>query len=414
MIAIGWGEVMVAERQEKRRTPMHALLMVPLYFISLVDVGLCEAYDRATTPEARSKCLVELSRRHGPMVASFLTRKHNELLAAQQAKGDRSRKDESGVELFTALRRAQRKPDPVQIEANVPDEVESIFPNLPVVDAALVNHDFKKVPVTYTVGGDYRSGRQDRWRFDVHDTRGKVMPVKEHQGIVAGGGLYQMSVLKHEETWETVLPMRKFIDLPPGDYTVVIEYHDRVTISDRPDTTGLLVCRSEPFKLHIQPRVVDVTKKDRETAKEAVAAFGDKRTVKILAGAYGKEAHEFIKPDSAQGRLLALGWRAVPALLDALDDDKATDQQRAWVFATLFGITGLNDPRYDSGLLAGYESREGDWVVSGGRNGKNIAMGIGLGGSTSMIGGKFDAAEQKKFAVKWKAIRASIVVREKP
>lgn len=393
---------------------MHALCVVLLCLAPLIDVGLCAAFARATTPAARSRCLVEMSRRGGPVVVSFLTRKHDELAAAQRPNGNRNRRDESTVELLTALRRAQGKPDPLPVIADVPGEVESIFPNLPVVDASLVNRDAEKTPLTFKDGGDYRSGRQDRWRFDVRDARGKAMAVKQHRGLVEGGGLYHMSVLKHEELWETVLPMRKFIDLPPGDYTVVVEYHDEETISDLPDTAGLVVCRSKPFKLHVQPRVIDVTKKGREAAREAVAALADKGPVQILEGPYGKEAHDFIRPDSAPGRLLALGWRAVPALLDTLDDDKAPPQRRAWAFAVLYSITGWNDPRDADGTLTAHESRGGGWAVSGGRNGKNFAMGLGLGGQSSMSGGRFDGKAQKALAREWKAVREYIVVRENP
>lgn len=391
---------------------MHALCVIPLCLAPLIDVALCTAFDRARTADARSRCLVEMSRCGGPIVVSFLGRMCDERVAAQRANGNRNR-DESTVELLTALRRAQGKPDPLPIVVSVPDESESIFPNLPVVDAALVNRDFDKTPVTFQDGGDYRSGRQDRWRFDVRDARGTVMPVKPRQSPI-GGGISRMSILKHEESWETPLPMRKFIDLPPGDYTVVVEYHDEKTISDLRDTAGLVVCRSEPFKLHVQPRVIDVTKKDRETAREALAALADKGPVQILEGPYGKEAHDFIRPDSAPGRLLALGWRAVPTLLDALDDDKVTPQRRAWGFAVLYSITGWNDPRDINGALAAYESRGSGWVVSGGRNGKAFVMGLGLGGQSSSSGGKLDGAAQKALTREWKAARECIVVRDKP
>jgi hypothetical protein len=393
---------------------MNALVLLPMCIALLNDVGLCVAFDRASTPAARSRHLVDLSRRSGPVVVAFLTRKHDELVAARQANGNRVSLADSTVELLTALRRAEGRPDPAAVVASVPGEVESIFPNLPAVEAALVNRDVQKTPVTFKKGGDYRTGRQDRWRFNVLDVRGKAMPVKLHRGTIYGGGIFTMGVLKHEESWETVLHMRKFIDLPPGDYTVSVEYHDEETIADRPDTAGLLVCRSEPFKLHVQPRVIDVAKKDREAAREAIASLSDKGPVQILDGAYGKGAYDFIQPDSAAGRLLALGWRAVPTLLDELDNDRAADQRQAWVFAILYSITGWNDPRHDRGVLAGYESRGGVWSVSGGMNGKAHVMGLGLGGRTSVSGGKFDGAAQKAFAKEWKAVREYLVVREKP
>src|SRR5262249_27550126 len=320
---------------------MPLLCVIPLCLV-LNDVGLCVAFDRAATSAARSRCLVELSRRGGPVAVSFLTRKRDELLAPQGAGGDRGRRDESTVEFLTALRRAQGQPDPVPVVVSVPGEGESIFPNLPVVDGALVYRDVQKTPVTFREGGDYRSGRQERWRFAVRDPRGKAMPVRSHWGSGIGGGIYAMAVLKPGESWGTALPMRNFIDLPPGDYTAVVQYHDEETIAGLPDTKGLLVCQSEPFKLHVQPRVIDVTRADRAAAREAIAALPDKGPVQILEGPYGEDARGFIGPDSGAGRLLALGWRAVPALLDALDDEAAPGQRRGGAVALPPPATGLD------------------------------------------------------------------------
>jgi hypothetical protein len=89
-------------------------------------------------------------------------------------------------------------------------------------------------------------------------------------------------------------------------------------------------------------------------------------------------------------------------------------KRRAWVFAVLYSVTGLNDPRHDNGLLAGYESRDGTWAVSGGRGGADRSMGFGLGGRSSSSGGTFDPAAQRAFAKHWSAVRECVVVRERP
>lgn len=376
------------------------------------DAGLCVAFDRASSLEERNRCLVKMVRRGSPLIIAFLSQRHREFRSAtnDRRKGE-SRTD---VELLTALCRAQGKPDPLPIVARAAgSELESVFPNLPTIDAALVNRDIQESPITFKEGGDYRSGRQERWRFEVRDSRGKVRPVRPRLSGT-GGGIYRVGTLQYGESWKTVLSMRKFMELPPGDYTVVVEYHDEKTISDLPDTAGLIVCRSEPFKLHIQPRVIDLVNADHASAREAVALLGDTRRVGILEGPYGKDAHSFIPPDSAAGKLLALGWRAVPALLDALDEKELSSERRAWIFAMLFSITGCNDPRDRDGVLAGFESREGTWVVTGSRGDTGGIAGLGLGGSQSMSGGKFKAEAQTAFAKEWKAFRDCIVVREKP
>lgn len=384
------------------------------HFCALTDLELCAACARNDQGHVPTEYLLELVRRKGPVVVKFLEQKYDEFLDVQRRANDIGRSRRSSVALLTALRRAQGKPDPLPIVVNGPDEMESIFPNLPTLDAALVNRDFQKKRITFTDGGDYRSGRQDRWRLNVRDSKGNIIPVKAYEGIIEGGGLSHMGVLKSGESWDTVIPMRKFIELPPGDYTVTVEYHDDLTISGYAHTAGLLVCRSEPFKLHVQPRVIDVTKKDREAAKAAVAALGDKGPVFVLDGTYGKDDHDFIKPDSAAGKLLALGWRAVPALLDELDRD-LTPQRRAWVFAMLFSITSWNDPYPVSGVLGECKLRGRGWAVSGGRNGKVYAMGLGSSSGVMVLrSDQLDEAAQKEFATKWKTARDYIVVREKP
>ena len=50
----------------------------------------------------------------------------------------------------------QNKPDPLPVVVSGPDEMEAIFPNLPTLEAALVNQDFQKKPVTFQQGGDLR------------------------------------------------------------------------------------------------------------------------------------------------------------------------------------------------------------------------------------------------------------------
>jgi tetratricopeptide (TPR) repeat protein len=385
-----------------------------VHFSGLTDLELCTAFARLGYRGERTEYLLEMSRRKGPVIVRFLTDMYAAYLEERQGDPGRKLWDDSNVELLTALRRAQNKPDPLPIVVSGPEEMETIFPNLPVIEAALVNRDAQKRRVTFQAGGDYRSGRQDRWRFDVRDARGNMMPVKQHQGIIEGGGLSTSGVLKHGESWDTIVPMRKFIELPPGDYTVTVEYHDQKTISDHPHTAGLLVCRSEPFKLHVQPRVLDVTKNDREAAKAAIAELGAKGPVLILEGTYGKGDHDFIKPDSAPGKLLTLGWRAVPALLDELEDRKLTPQRRAWVLAVLYSITSWNDPFPMSGALGTCDVRGRGWAVSGGKNGKVYAMGLGSGGALILRSDTIDEKVQKEFAERWKVARDYIVVREKP
>jgi tetratricopeptide (TPR) repeat protein len=384
------------------------------HFSALTDVELCASFDRLQIHDRKTEYLLEMARRKGPTITKYLARKHDELLEARrEVDPGTAWRHHPNLELLTALRRAQNRPDPLPVILGGPEQEESIFPNLPVIEAALVNRDFQKKPVGYQDGGDYRSGRQERWRFDVRDARGNPVPVKPREDPEVGG-LLQNLTLKHGASWDTVLDMRRFIDLTPGEYTVRVEYHDRKEISSHLHTAGLMLCRSEPFKLTVQPRVIDVTKPDREAVKAAVAAINEKDKVRILAGTYAKADHEFIAPASPAGKILTLGWKAVPALLDELENPKLTPHRRAWVLALLFSITSWNDPRDEAVSVGRYESRSRGWAVSGGRNGKTIVIGAGSGGGKLVfVSDTIDEKRQKVFAEKWKAFREYLVIRDR-
>ncbi|MGL6072850.1 MAG: hypothetical protein ACRC8S_01685 [Fimbriiglobus sp.] len=387
------------------------LVCVVLSAMMFQDVSLCEAWQRADSDETRSACLVAMTRHPGPITAVFLEQKYRELTAGRK----KGRGLKPQVELLTALRRIQGHDDPLQILVHLPEKVESVFPHLPEFQVSLINFDQLEEDIVFTEGGDYRSGRQARWRFRVVDAKGQVIPVKPLPGLISeGGGLVSNGLLEPGDTWETLLPMSKFSELIPGDYTVVVEYHDRARIADQDDTKALLVCRSEPFTLHVQPRVVDITKADRQEAAAAIAALPKEGSgpVLISVGRYDTSSHKFIPPDSAAGRLLTLGWRAVPTLLDALEDKTASEVRRAWLFAMLHSITGWNNPLYKS-VLAGYRYQSRGWSVVGGRGGNIYPMGLGSGHSESSTGGKIDKAAQEKFAREWLAFRDYFVVRER-
>src|SRR5438093_2097559 len=118
-------------------------------------------------------------------------------------------------------------------------------------------------------GGDYRTCRQARWRLEVRDAIGRLMPTKEPPSI-AGGGIYQMRPLGFDESWNTVLAMDRYVDLVPGDYTLCIQYHDSITIADLESTENLSVYESGPIHLRVQRRVIDLNKQEREQAKECM------------------------------------------------------------------------------------------------------------------------------------------------
>src|SRR5262249_6886801 len=148
-----------------------------------------------------------------------------------------------------ALRRVQKKRDPITVEITNPNDLEATTRQLPTIRVFLMNLDEEMSPVAIALGGDYRSGRKARWRFVVHDPKGNLLPQRQRESMV-GGGMFEIGELAHGEVWGTSLRMDRFVKITePGEYTVRILYHDRETIADLEDVTGLIVCGSRPFKL---------------------------------------------------------------------------------------------------------------------------------------------------------------------
>jgi hypothetical protein len=156
------------------------------------------------------------------------------------------------LELLTALRRIQKKHDPLTIKVTPvrhvgPTKIEQLWE----YHVVLKNVDVEKKQVFFTDGGDYRTGRLARWRFEVRDSRGKVLPQLHAPGRL-GGGLTGYRYLKHGETWETALCLMDYVDLKElGEYTVRILYHNEIAIADLQDVTGLIVSVSEPFTIKL-------------------------------------------------------------------------------------------------------------------------------------------------------------------
>jgi len=125
---------------------------------------------------------------------------------------------------------------------------------LPTVVVTLRSADVERVPLWLKRGGDGRSGREARWRFEVKDSRGNILPARKWDSFV-GGGIYSENLEGPAEFWQTALPMSRYIgSLEPGEYSVSMLYHNEVTIADIEDPGDLkrlIIFRSKPFKLTV-------------------------------------------------------------------------------------------------------------------------------------------------------------------
>jgi hypothetical protein len=156
------------------------------------------------------------------------------------------------IGVFTALRRAQARPDPLRIAVDGPNPIACAAEKLPILSVGVMNVDPEAV-IQYEYGGDNRGPRQEKWRFDVLDARGRsCAKLKPTQNF---GGLGSWKVLKHGDRWDTSLDMNAYIDpLPPGQYTVIVQHHPQQHISEAADVGRFIVIESDPIKLIVREK----------------------------------------------------------------------------------------------------------------------------------------------------------------
>ena len=363
--------------------------------------------------------LREIVRRGGKTWEAFLKAKL-ELLNKKQGE-DSEPGSRRNLELLTALRRVQKKPDPVTVVLDMQGPLEATSLSLPILKVAIKNVDCDKTAVGFRNSGDYRNGRQERWRIVIRDDKGRELPVLEdmpvphqHGNLIVEikGGQYQEDVLDYGESWKTELNANSFVRIrQPGKYSLEVLYHDTKTIADESDISGLIFSHSKSFPLVIRPPVIVLTAQERKQAVQWIADLDANRRLKVIVGTYGKWAYNFVPPTAPEGRLLATGIKAVPVLVQSLEDKSLSDKKRAWILALLFSATGENDP-CDSSALGDYDYQEAGWQVLGNRSGEGASGGMAMPKEGSSSNGRIDHEYQDRLIAKWEDWIKRVEVRQ--
>ncbi|MBI3866721.1 MAG: hypothetical protein HY290_32975, partial [Planctomycetia bacterium] len=123
---------------------------------------------------------------------------------------------ENNLELLTAIRRLKKQPDPLAVIVDRAGELKGGTRESPVFEVTLKNVDVQQRSFGFTHGGDYRSGRHERWRIHVWDSEGKLLPERPRWSGTAGG-ISNDCPLKFGETWECELPLESYVQIrTPG------------------------------------------------------------------------------------------------------------------------------------------------------------------------------------------------------
>lgn len=281
----------------------------------------------------------------------------------------------NNCELLTALRRIQKKADPLSIEVTQPKGLRAIPGKLPTFAVKLRSVDVEKTPVwTQLIPHFHGSRREAQWRFEVKTADGNILPVRPNTSLFRiAGGIKSDGWLKYGDYLDTILPMGDFIDIPePGEYTVTLLYHPKLPIADTADVAELdelLIFRSDSFPLTVDkgPKlIVEASQSIRAKVLSLVAELPDEGVVKIVGGVYDEDDFAFIPPESPAGRILNLNWQALPSLIDSLSDARLSRHRKAWVLSLLYGITAEHDlnPVF-SGALPAFEGMGGKNTLGG-------------------------------------------------
>jgi hypothetical protein len=271
---------------------------------------------------------------------------------------------------LTALRRIQGRPDPLEVVVAPAGRVDVTWPDIPQFTITLRNRETSGPPLLIGPENNYRGGFLRAFRFEVVRADGSWVPGRQRWGDF--GGALTFTSLKPGATWAKVLDMRDYFgSLDCGVYTARAQYGEDAMFSNSRDIRGRVCYSSEPFTLSVVPRRITLTRVEDRTVRRAIDALPDSRPVRFVVGTPVEDHGDFISAESPEGVLLRTGWKAVPALLDALESRNATSHRRAWALALLFGISGAIDPRpmsVFSGEIEGIGSEDAD-VAKGGLGG---------------------------------------------
>ncbi len=238
--------------------PMLLAAIGPVQFEDMPDQTLCDmAYELCKShtfwgsfrEPARDLYLLEMIRRRTPGIRQFLA----ERAVKPIPPFDRNVPNTSALslELLTALRRVNDQPDPVHIEVSS-DHLRGTPGQLPKITVNLQSVETLEYPIAYQRGGDNRGERPGRWRFHIVNANGKIATVRPVK--FSFGGLSAYGELKPGDYgFFLTLDMNAYMDpLPPGRYTVTVQYHNGQFISDMQDVSHLIVLTSKPIPLVIE------------------------------------------------------------------------------------------------------------------------------------------------------------------
>jgi hypothetical protein len=355
-------------------------------------------------------CLSEMVARGGKRWEDFLALRYATSRAGTPRVGGM---DLTDVPLLTALRRVQKKRDPLVLEIEDGPVFETVFPELPSLSFRIRNVDEDGETIrleTFELGND---GMLGRCRVDLRDADGSPVEPFARPHFVIQGSTWDFA-LAAGKVVESSLRLQCVLFLPHvGDYTGQLRQHHgaRQFVSVRGPLDSWICSNSDPFTIRVLPRPIDLPKSERARLRARFDAIDHQQPVTIVLNRGWRADDEYEGPPATpEDELFRAGWRSVPVLLDVLETPDSPPQVRAWALALLLDITNLFIDENRVGRAAvGRHHEASAWPTVKGslRDLNDVARRRRIDGPALP-----DVARQESLIRSWLTIRGSLAIRE--
>lgn len=192
------------------------------------------------------------------------------------------------------------------------------------------------------------------------------------------------------------LDLGAYVRFPgPGEYEVRVLYHDEHDIADDPHVDGRVLAHSAPIIVRLAPWLIRMSRAELEDLLAALFALDTSRPVLLVAETWRPGLAFAGEPTSPADVLFRGGHRAVPLLLDRLQEPDLDVAERGWIFGMLWNTTGLIFPTEGAiGSRLGVQA----WPTIAGAGSAESP------GGRRRAGGVWPSA-QRDLAESWSAIR---------
>ena len=241
-------------------------------------------------------------------------------------------------QLLTALRRAEGKPDPIQIEIAMGKDTAGYSVPAPLILPRIKNVDADGEPFHIESHGDCRR----LWRVQLTDAKGKRVEgvdIDTYDPFDEFGGLGTMGMLPSGKEYDCdcLLNPSSYVKSPrSGRYTLVLVHADSPIANDD-DLAGRIYWQSAPVPVIVE-NLASASKWELIRLPLAILAV-------VLAGGLASSLRAILRPASSQSKfwlnvrdwfavgiiaLLAVGWSCDIFLMKDRMDQSDLDLQSNW------------------------------------------------------------------------------------